>query len=138
MSENRVQLPREVDIDKCIALGAVFTRARIDIDELPRFKESCVKVVSDVLCDVRFESDLNDMRVVIGHVDCDVSFVCQRCGNEYVEHLMTDFTLSPDWERAKACNLENKYDFIELNDAGKLDLYNLIEDSLILEIPAFP
>lgn len=138
MESTNVVLPNEVDLDKCIALNTHFKGARLELSQLERFSSACDKVQGDVLCCVSFENDINGLRVVKGEVEADVILVCQRCGNEYVQHLSFDFEFTPDYERAKACNLENKYEFIDFTEDGKLDLYNLIEDGLLLEIPSIP
>lgn len=138
MDNAKVLLPREVDIDKCIALNASFVSARLDLEKLGRLAESVVRIEGDVLATVNFERDLNSMRLVKGTAEADVVLICQRCNQEMVQHLELEFELTPDFKRAQACNLTNKYDFIELNEDGKIDLYDLIEDGLILEIPAFP
>lgn len=133
-----VLLPHDIDLDKCIALNSSFAQARVDLAALPRLSQSCERVEGEVLADISFESDLNSMRIIHGHVEADVVLRCQRCGGEYTEHLDLDFDLTPDLERAKAHNLEDKYDFFDADDATKIDLYTLIEDSLILEIPSYP
>lgn len=133
-----VLLPQEVDLDKCISLKTEYKDARLDLSKLPRLVESVIRVEGEVLADVRFETDLNGLRMVKGFADVDVVLTCQRCGNEYVEHLELDFELTPDLERARACNIESKYDYIEFNDNNKIDLYELIEDGLLLEIPSVP
>ncbi len=138
MPTTNVLLPHDIDLDKCIALNSSYTQARVVLAELPRLQESCVRIEGEVLADISFENDLNSMRLIHGHVVADVVLICQRCGNEYVEHLDLNFSLTPDLERAKAYNLEGKYDFFDADDASKIDLYNLIEDGLILEIPTYP
>lgn len=127
-----------MDLDKCINLGTNFKEALLDLNQLPRLKEACVKINGGVVANVSFSTDLNSMRMVQGNIKADVVLICQRCEQEYVEHLEMDFALTPDVERARACQLEDKYEFIDLNDEGKLDLYELLEDSLLLELPSVP
>lgn len=133
-----VLLPQEVDLDKCISLKTEYLDARLDLSKLPRLVESVIRIEGEVLADVRFETDLNGLRMVKGYADADVVLTCQRCGNEYVEHLEFEFALTPDLERARACNLEHKYDYIEFTENHKVDLYEFIEDGLLLEIPSVP
>lgn len=135
---NRVLLPVEVDIDKCINIGSRFDDARLDLDKLPRFQESCLKVEGDVVANVSFEIDLNGFRTINLEVHADVVLTCQRCFQEYVQPLDIELTVTPDYEKAKACNLVNKYEFVDLLDNGKVDLYEIIEDELILAFPAYP
>lgn len=138
MENAKVLLPREVDLDKCISLNTTFNNARLDLSALDRLAESCQGIEGDVIAQVSFETDLNGLRIVKGTVKADVVLTCQRCGNNYVEPLDLEFEFTPDLARAKACNLEHKYEFIDLTEEGKLDLYTLIEDGLILEIPSVP
>ena len=133
----KVLLPCEVDIAKCIALKSSFNGARLDVEKLSRLQESCVQIKDEVLATVSFEQDANGLRIVKGTCEADLVLTCQRCAEDYVEHVVSKFNFTPDYERAKACNLENKYDFIELNE-GKVNLYEIIEDGLILEIPTVP
>ena len=138
MDNAKVLLPREIDLDKCISANARYEGARLDPEAIVRLTESVVRVEGEVVATVTFERDLNSMRLVKGQAEADVVLVCERCGAEFVQHLCLEFVLTPDYERAKACNLLDKYEFIECNDVGKIDLYDLIEDGLILEVPSFP
>lgn len=137
MANTNVLLPYEVDIDKCIALNSSFTGARLDLDKLSRLKESCVAIESEVCASVNFAHDANGLRIVNGTCEADLVLICQRCGEQYVEHVVSKFNFTPDYEKAKACNIEQKYDFIDLCN-GMVNLYDLIEDGLILEIPTVP
>lgn len=138
MPNVNVLLPREIDLDKSIALNSTYNQARVDVKDLPRLLESCERVEGDVLVDLSFESDLNSMRLLHGHVTAAVVLICQRCGQEYLEHLDLTFDLTPDLARAQAYHLEDKYDFFDSTDDSKIDIYTLVEDSLIIEIPSFP
>lgn len=135
---NRVLLPTEVDIDKCISLDAHFQDARLDLNKLTRFTSSCNRVEGDVVADVSFEIDLNGFRTIKISVQADVVLTCQRCFKEYVQPIDVEIVVTPDFDKAKACNLQNKYEFVELKDNDKIDLYELIEDELILEFPSYP
>lgn len=137
MTNTKVLLPSEVDIDKCIALNSSFTDARLDLEKLPRLVESCVEIKGDICANVNFAQDANGLRIVKGTCEADLVLICQRCGEPYVEHVVSKFKFTPDYDKAKACNLEQKYDFIDLYE-GMLNLYDLIEDGLILEIPTVP
>lgn len=138
MENTRVTLPREVDLDKCISLGTKFKDALLDLNQLSRLKAACVKINGGVVVNVSFTTDLNSMRMIQGSIKADVVLICQRCEQEFVAHLDIDFALTPDVERARACQLEDKYEFVEFQENGKLDLYELLEDSLLLEIPSIP
>lgn len=133
-----VLLPREIDLDKGISLNSTYKQARVEIKDLPRLLECCERVEGEVLVDLSFEEDLNSMRIIHGHITAAVVLICQRCGQEYVEHLDLNFDLTPDLARAQAYHLEDKYDFFDADDVSKIDVYTLVEDSLIIEIPAFP
>lgn len=138
MPNVNVLLPQEIDLDKSIALNSTYNQARVDIKDLPRLLDSCERVAGDVLVDLSFEEDLNGMRLIHGHVTAAVVLICQRCGQEYLEHLDLIFDLSPDLKRAQSYHLEDKYDFFDSIDDSKIDIYTLVEDSLIIEIPSFP
>lgn len=138
VDNTRITLPREVDLDKCISLGTNFKDALLELNQLPRLAEACVKIQGHVLANLSFTTDLNSMRMIQGTVCADVVLVCQRCEQEYVEHLEVPIALTPDLERARACQFEDKYEFIDFNEYGKLDLYEILEDSLLLEIPSVP
>ena len=64
MTNTKVLLPCEVDIDKCIALNSSFNGARLDLDKLSRLQESCVAINGDVLATVNFAQDANGLRIV--------------------------------------------------------------------------
>lgn len=138
MENTRVLLPVEVDIDKCISLNSAWKGARLDSERLTRLKESCVSIEGDVTATVTFETDANGMRMIKGICEADLTLVCQRCGENYVQHLQSKINFTPDYDKAKACNIENRYDFVEPGENGLINIYDLIEDGLILEIPTVP
>lgn len=138
LDNTRITLPREVDLDKCISLGTTFKNALLDLKQLSRLADACVTIQGDVVANLSFTTDLNSMRMIQGNVSADVVLVCQRCENEYVEHLEVEIALTPDLEHARACQIEDKYEFIDFDEHGKIDLYELLEDSLLLEIPSVP
>lgn len=138
LEKARITLPREVDLDKSISLGTNFKDAELDLNQLSRLQESCVRIQGNVIANVSFTTDLNSMRMIQGNIRTDVVLICQRCEQEYVEHLELNFALTPDIERARASQIEDKYEFIEFNEDGKIDLYEILEDSLLLEMPSVP
>lgn len=138
MEKSPATLPLSVDPGKAIALKTVFRQARLDQDLLTRLKESCIRIEGEVTTDLSFSVDLNGMRMIEGTVRADVVLLCQRCGAEFVCPLEAEFSLTPDFDKAKAFHLEDRYDFIDTDENGCADLYAVLEDSLLLEIPAVP
>ncbi len=133
----QLSFPEVIDFDKAVALNQNY-KCEIAPEFLPRLSASCVKIAAPCRADFTFSLDLQGLRTVSGSLSCDVVLRCERCGGELPFKIECAFSSTPDESKAKSLQIENKLDLVELNEAGRFELLNFLEDCLLLEIPYAP
>jgi len=112
-------------------------RGVIASKDMERLSEAVVRCNDYVDAEVQFEKDAQVLTVFHGHLETQVTLVCQRCNGEFNHSLYTEFCFSPvqgkDQEQADA--LPEAYEPVEVNDHGEVDLFQLLEDELIISLP---
>ena len=88
--------------------------------------------------DLHFGVDLQGLRVLEGRLTAACELTCQRCCTCFPAQLTAELRLSCDEHRARQLHLTSGYDFFELNARRCCCLRDLLEDSLMLEIPLVP
>lgn len=73
------------------------------------------------------------MRVVI---EADVMVTCQRCLEAMPQHLSSESTLAVVWTDEEATHVPKHLDALVVDDAP-CDLWEVVEDELVLALPAF-
>lgn len=129
--------PAKINFDKAVALESSY-ETTVDAQFLPRLVESCVKISAPANVSFKFYKDLQGLRTIAGTVSCDVVLQCQRCGGEFPLTLEGKFSSNCDREKAKSLQIEDRLDFIELDQVGDFALLDFIEECLLLEIPYVP
>ena len=85
----------------------------------------------------RFGRDIEN-RVVIGlRVEAALPLVCQASLDVYDEHVQRKSELAVIEDDAAAVDLPEHYDAVK-TEKGRLALADLVEDELLLALPAFP
>lgn len=110
-------------------------------DQLIRVAEYVDSIDSDVDVFLLFRTDEEHRVFVKGYASVDLTLTCQRCCHTFSYHLKTAYCFTPVTGEAYHQLSEiyrETYDFIEMNESGELDLMSMIEDEMILSIPAFP
>lgn len=110
----------------------------ISPDLLPRLSECCTKIVSPAHVNFHFFKDMQGLNTIEGEISCEVVFTCQRCSKEFRQVLTSNFSSTPDKQKACSLRIEDKLDLVELNEQGQFELLNFLEDCLMLEIPFVP
>ncbi|WP_158366726.1 YceD family protein [Candidatus Williamhamiltonella defendens] len=110
-------------------------------DQFMRIAESVDSIESDIDVFLLFKIDEKQRAFIKGHAHVDSKLTCQRCCSTFLYHLKTEYYFIPVTSGTYD-NLSETYrglyDYIEMNEAGELNLVSMIEDELILSIPAFP
>ncbi|PAU87254.1 metal-binding protein [Pseudomonas sp. WN033] len=118
--------------DRGVVLNGTIAAAK-----LPRLSAELNAPAGDVLVELKFARDEQGVRTLNGHYQVEVALICQRC-LEQVEVMLDSrcevgFVDSDEAAR----NLPRHYEPVIVDDET-LDLYGLIEDELLLALPAVP
>lgn len=88
--------------------------------------------------ELHFGVDLQGLHVLEGRLTAACELTCQRCCTGFPAQLTAELHLSCDERRAQRLRLTAAYDFFELDARRCCCLRDLLEDSLMLEIPLVP
>jgi uncharacterized protein len=92
-------------------------------------------VVSELRATICFSQDVQQRLVVRGEAHVEVSLLCQRCHDCFVEMLSVDYCVSPVLDDRQAKALPSVYDPWLIDQYEQADLIRLIEDELLLSLP---
>ena len=137
--ENKIvcALPEIIDLQRLAEQDATYA-TKLDANLMPRLKEVCVSVDDAAIVNLHFFKDLQGLNTIEGKISCNVALTCERCGKPFDLTLEAPFSVTCDLEKAKQLKIDDKLDFVELEEDGKFNLYAFIEDCLLLEIPTIP
>ncbi|MEI5638438.1 MULTISPECIES: 23S rRNA accumulation protein YceD [unclassified Pseudoalteromonas] len=133
----KVKIP--ITLDPC---RAAQRRATYDgfvlLEELSRLQQVVQDQNSEIAVDIHCDIDEQGLVVLRGKVQAHLTVTCQRCNGELGLDLEQDFAYSPVGLGAESESLPERYDELELDEEGEVNLRQLIEDELILAIPIVP
>lgn len=135
---SNAELPRSVDPHRLTENGAEL-EGDVPLVKLSRFRGAVLAVPDGGLCRVHlvFSTDSERRRVVRGELEASVELECQRCMTGMLSPLRSSFELGlvPSDEQARQLPTELEPFVI---DGDRVDLWTLVEDELLLALPAFP
>ena len=102
--------------------------------DLPRLGRSVISIQREVAVDVRLFRDDAGFRVVAGTLKAFVAVECQRCLQSCNHDLVGTLNLALVLNEDQMNSLPKNYEAWLLED-GEGDLYEAIEDELILALP---
>ena len=70
-----------------------------------------------------------------GTASVSVILTCQRCNQPFEVDITAQFAYAPVSSKQGAEELPERYEAIETNEFGEVNLHGLIEDELILAMP---
>ncbi|MEP1446954.1 MAG: 23S rRNA accumulation protein YceD [Paraglaciecola sp.] len=132
----KVKLPKMVDPVKSATLRSDY-RGVILSSEMPRLLGSVADVAKEVDVEIRFAKDEQGLTYFKGHLACSTSLICERC-NEVFEHPVdVSFCFSPVQSAKEEVEdeLPDVYEPVEVDDQGEINLFQILEDELILSLP---
>ncbi|QPG04468.1 23S rRNA accumulation protein YceD [Salinimonas marina] len=133
----KVKLPYQVDPVKSAVKRSDY-QGVIASKDMPRLQGAVVSCAEWVDAEVQFEKDAQGLTVFHGHLQTQVSLICERCNGEFDHSLDIDFCFSPVQGQDEADSLPEAYDPVEVNDHGIVDLFQVLEDELIIALPIVP
>lgn len=127
------QLSKWVEPRRLVQIGGEF-RGALASEQLPRLSEVC-EGINEVYADIRFHVDDHGKRLVEGQLKAEVLLQCQRCMENVSSRLESNFSLILAWDEQEASSLPKDVDAWIVGD-GEHDLHELVEDELLLCLPA--
>ena len=132
----KVKLPKLVDPVKSATLRSDY-RGVILSSEMPRLVGAVAKIAEEVDVEVKFAKDEQGLSYFQGQMASLTSLICERC-NEIFEHPMdVSFCFSPVQSAKEEVEdkLPDVYEPVEVDDQGEINLFQTLEDELILSLP---
>ncbi|MEP0354909.1 23S rRNA accumulation protein YceD [Paraglaciecola sp.] len=132
----KVKLPKRLDPVKSANKRSDY-RGGILASDMPRLLGMVAGVASEIDVDVKFAKDEQGLTYFQGRMACSTSLRCERC-NEVFEHPMdVSFCFSPvqGSEEEVEDELPDVYEPVEVDDHGEINLFQCLEDELILSLP---
>lgn len=132
----KVKLPKLVDPVKNATLRSDY-RGVILSSEMPRLVGAVADIAKEVDVEVKFAKDEQGLSYFQGQMAGLASLICERC-NEVFEHPMdVSFCFSPVQSAKEEVEneLPDVYEPVEVDDQGEINLFQTLEDELILSLP---
>jgi uncharacterized protein len=133
----KVKLPQHIDPVKSAVKRSDYDGIVIS-QCLERFVDAVSQCDENVDVTVKFEKDEQGLTFFHGTMRTGVTLICQRCNGELVHPLEVSFCYSPVQGAEEAEELPEVYEPVEVNEYGEIDLFQLLEDELILSLPIVP
>ncbi len=127
-------LPRQGDPRK-FAQHGVSLEGVIPASELPRIIEATENSDGEIQVKLEFTLSEERKKVVIGHASADLALVCQRCLEPVTVPVESNISLAIVWDEEAAKVLPERFD-PWITGEGMADLYDMIEEELLLSLPA--
>lgn len=131
------QLPRRVDAVKLVMVNQQFN-ADIDSKQLTRLNEAVEDCIAPVHCEIQFGRDQENHRLLQGSCNTSVVMICQRCLGNVTIPLASRFQLGLVYDNDQARQLPKRFEPVEVDENGQLDLWTVMEDEVLLALPMFP
>lgn len=131
------QLPHRVDVPKVVDNNQHFS-AQVDSSKLLRLNETVERCIEPISCDMTFDRDEDRNRILVGSCSTRVSMICQRCLDSVEIGVSSQFSLGLVFNDEQAKRLPRRLEPVEVDENGILDLWAVIEDEVLLALPAFP
>lgn len=131
------QIPKRVDGVKLVDANQEL-KGKIDTQKLPRLSAATEGRDAHVNCHLVFDRDADRNRVLTGECSTHVVMVCQRCLGEVGIDVSSEFELGLVFNDDQAKQLPRRLEPVELSEDGLIDLWEIIEDEVLLSLPDFP
>ncbi len=129
----KTALPRRIDARKLVQREQQLS-GTVPLDSLPRLASSVESVVGEVQAELAFGRDLQRNQMADGQLQLEVELLCQRCLKPVTEHIEAEFSWGFVWSEEQGKNLPKSLDPV-IQDGDELDLYQVLEDEILLNLP---
>lgn len=131
------QIPKRVDGKKLVDINQQLT-GTIDSVKLTRLASATTRQDALVQCNVEFYRDQERFLIFSGKCSVNVGMECQRCLGEVQVDIRSEFELGLVLNDEQAKKLPRRLEPVEMGEDGQLELWEAIEDELLLCLPDFP
>jgi uncharacterized protein len=128
-------LPNSLDVRKAATRGVSVNGVLKPLD-LQRFRDVLADDKGVIEASLVFSRDEENRFLVTVAVKADVALVCQRCLEPMPAHLEVGNVLAVVWDDEYALQLPRGLEPLIVGDE-LCDLWNIVEEELILGMPAF-
>ncbi len=129
-----VKLPKQIDPVKSAQKQSTYD-GRYLAPEMARFSSAVASVSESVFVKVEFAKDAQSLTYFKGDMNVDVKLICQRCNKPFNHSVYAEFCFTPVQGNEEEDLLPDAYEPVEVNDHGEVDLFQILEDELILALP---
>ena len=126
-------LPRQVDPRKFAHQGIEIS-GQLSVEELSRLSPLLATKKGEVQVNLAFGVDDQGVRYLSGQIDTQVDMICQRCLEPAPQTIQATLNLGMVWSDEDAAHLPKSRDPWVVTE-GQVDLYEVIEDELMLSLP---
>lgn len=127
-------LPRHGDPRKFAQHGVVL-EGYIVVSDLSRVREATENSGGEIQVWLEFKISEEKKKVVVGTARADLSLICQRCLEPVIVPVESNISLGIVWDEEGANKLPPHFEPWIANE-GIADLYEMIEEELLLSLPA--
>ena len=132
----RVKLPKLVDPVKNATIRSDY-RGVILSSEMPRLVGAVADIAKEIDVEIKFAKDEQGLTFFQGHMACSTSLICERCNEIFDNPIDVYFSFSPVQSAKEEVEeeLPDVYEPVEVDDQGEINLFQTLEDELILSLP---
>lgn len=132
-----VKLPKKLDPNKSAQLRSKYDGIYLS-HEMIRFSSAVASAKSDVHVKIEFLKDAQSLTYFSGSMYSKVELICQRCNSAFEHSVNAEFCFTPVQGIEATDLLPDAYEPVQVDDQGEVDLFDLLEDELILSLPIVP
>lgn len=126
-------LPRQIDPRKFAQQG-IEIAGSVDLSELTRVNELLFSQKGRVEAELIFGIGEQRILNVVGNIKANVENVCQRCLEAVPISIDSTLSLAIQWEDSDLDRLPSRFEPWIVGE-GQADIYQIIEDELLLSLP---
>ena len=104
----------------------------------PRLREGAVSDVGEVKVHCKVSRDAQGLLKLDADLGATLQLPCQRCLEPVTATVQSDVSFFLVRSESDADELSDEADFLVLDEEGRLDLLEALEDELILSLPLVP
>lgn len=127
------QIPAYIDVRRTFVQGAEIDGS-IDLERLPRFRESLASDKADVRTQLAFAVDSAGQKQIQGAITAQVEMTCQRCLEPVAVTIADTINLAVLADEAQVADLNPDWD-PWICQEHKLELAEMLEEQLMLAMP---
>jgi uncharacterized protein len=127
-------LPRQGDPRKFAQQG-IALQGFVPVRELPRMIEALEDSSGEIQVDLAFGLSEEKKKIVTGSASANLLLMCQRCLSPVTVLVESDISLGIVWDEEHAKELPEYLEPWVVGE-GAADLYDMIEEEMLLSLPA--